>query len=118
MTPIVSYQFSATQFIALLRVLRVEMNEHHSNIDTADRHEVLLFEMNYWLMISWLERSDKAIDKKQIKVKMDLMYAKAFVEYWTPVSLPDYEDVLLRKTIVGVNRSIELLRSKRKFINL
>jgi len=117
-TPTVNFQISSAQFVSLIRVLRAEMNQHLDTIDRSDRHEVRLFEMNYWLMIDWITKADKAADKSQLKVKIDLMYAKAFIEYWSPVSLPMYEETLLRKAIVNLNRSIDIIAAKRGFINL
>lgn len=117
-TPNVSFNIPKNKFTSLLRCLRAAMNDHLDNLDRNDSEEVRLFEMNYWLLISWIALEDDKRDKTNIKVKVDLMYAKAFLEYWRPVALPIYEEVLLRKVMVDIDSSITHTALKRRFINL
>lgn len=111
--PSVAFKIKTEDFMYLTRALRDEMNGLIATIEDSDLHEQSLFEHNYWLIKSWIVQCEA--ESSTVTIKTDLMYAKAFVEYFKVIDLPDpFENMLLCRVIGDFDAGINSIENKRR----
>lgn len=112
-TPEISFKLTKEKFVHLVKVLRYKMNEFVNTGIDDDPLEQYLFEHNYWLLKSWIVQADRQ-QQGSYTIKMDIMYAKAFIVYWKPVELPGYENMVIRGVLNELDRGLNNIEHKRK----
>lgn len=111
--PTVAFKMKTEDFHYLVRALREQMNQLIGAIEDDDAYEQLLFEHNYYLLRSWIALCET--DNQNLTVKVDVLYAKAFVAYFKTAMLPVYENMLLGKVIKDLDCGLQNWEHKRKY---
>lgn len=80
-----------------------------------DASETLLWTINKGIINEWLTQAERitAKPKPSVEISLDLAQMLAFYNYWMPIELPPYEDLILKKVIAHLDRAFANQKFKK-----